>query len=187
MREIRTSGLMSGVWETGRRFASAPAPDLDSTDTFKFRNILNQASRKSRRGTHECGRYAGLFSDQIEDRCRERTQERRAAGGQVVGSHVVLSHVRLDAYSVVKRYRGESVSGNRIEPLDQPFRDTRTSLRVSRYLAVPHHVAATAVGSRAEDGCPVVVLQRHGKQFNGRQGEVIGQHQNRLRVREKAT
>ena len=32
MREIRTSGLMSGVWETGRRFAPAPAPDLDSTD-----------------------------------------------------------------------------------------------------------------------------------------------------------
>ena len=36
MREIRTSGLMSGVWETGRRFASAPAPDLDSTEALEL-------------------------------------------------------------------------------------------------------------------------------------------------------
>ena len=32
MREIRTSGLMSGVGKRDGALASAPAPDLDSTD-----------------------------------------------------------------------------------------------------------------------------------------------------------
>jgi len=36
MREIRTSGLMSGVGNRDGAYASAPAPSLDSTDACRL-------------------------------------------------------------------------------------------------------------------------------------------------------
>src|SRR5438477_10249420 len=56
MREIRTSGLMSGVWETGRRSRQHPRP-TSTLPTLACNVFRNQASRRISTHTQECPRH----------------------------------------------------------------------------------------------------------------------------------